>query len=540
MERALRNLDLEPAGLPAGSLLCVRRLRDPLPGRLGAAEREIELNARWSQAARDSLDRLASGAARPNAGRLPAGAEAVLFPTEADLLACFALSQAEGRMAFEWWWGCALPASDLRRTWSELWSRNPTLIPIAVQLLAAGANLPLVLRSLPGSAARPLLRQLAITYGLPELLQVLAQPAASMASSSSVARLPARSDNDTTAVARGVSNPAIFHAGFLPEITSREIAALAAVPVETALLALVGLLLVRNPARVRQAAFVPFARAVLNGAGILRRTVLPTDLGRPDIFPDAVIASATPLPVSPAQAAASGRTPFTPSPSPPTQASVPAQASPLTIPSRTAAGSSEAPAASPARLPPRLPVSERIVSTAHGGIFYLLNLALALGLYGDFTQPLRPGLALSPWKFLDLLGRRLLRGLPDAEDDSLWAALEQLAGSVEEPVAMATGLADWQPDPAWSDPPLLLPAAARSSDENFLTWLIPVLTDRLEHAGVTFPMLLGQSARLVLTAGRVDVHFSLSSHPIEIRLAGLDRDPGWIPAAGRDVRFHYD
>jgi len=25
-----------------------------------------------------------------------------------------------------------------------------------------------------------------------------------------------------------------------------------------------------------------------------------------------------------------------------------------------------------------------------------------------------------------------------------------------------------------------------------------------------------------------------------VRLSGLDRDPGWVPAAGRSVHFHFD
>ena len=38
----------------------------------------------------------------------------------------------------------------------------------------------------------------------------------------------------------------------------------------------------------------------------------------------------------------------------------------------------------------------------------------------------------------------------------------------------------------------------------------------------------------------VDVYYSLQTYPTEIRLAGLDRDPGWIPAAGRYVAYHFD
>ena len=42
------------------------------------------------------------------------------------------------------------------------------------------------------------------------------------------------------------------------------------------------------------------------------------------------------------------------------------------------------------------------------------------------------------------------------------------------------------------------------------------------------------------TSARVDAHFSLAKHPIELRMAGLDRDPGWVPAGGRSIYFHYD
>jgi hypothetical protein len=38
----------------------------------------------------------------------------------------------------------------------------------------------------------------------------------------------------------------------------------------------------------------------------------------------------------------------------------------------------------------------------------------------------------------------------------------------------------------------------------------------------------------------VDVAFFLADLPIPIRLSGLDRDPGWIPAADRIVSFRYD
>jgi len=43
-----------------------------------------------------------------------------------------------------------------------------------------------------------------------------------------------------------------------------------------------------------------------------------------------------------------------------------------------------------------------------------------------------------------------------------------------------------------------------------------------------------------VTATHVDIFFALDELPIEIRLAGLDRNPGWVPAAGRFIALHYD
>jgi hypothetical protein len=51
--------------------------------------------------------------------------------------------------------------------------------------------------------------------------------------------------------------------------------------------------------------------------------------------------------------------------------------------------------------------------------------------------------------------------------------------------------------------------------------------------------LCRRRARLRISSGRVDADFRLQDHPLEIRLAGLDRDPGWIPTAGWDIRFQF-
>jgi hypothetical protein len=42
-----------------------------------------------------------------------------------------------------------------------------------------------------------------------------------------------------------------------------------------------------------------------------------------------------------------------------------------------------------------------------------------------------------------------------------------------------------------------------------------------------------------LGAERVEVDLALADLPLPLRLAGLDRDPGWLPAEGRAIAFHF-
>ncbi|MCA1612876.1 MAG: hypothetical protein LC800_01735 [Acidobacteria bacterium] len=53
-------------------------------------------------------------------------------------------------------------------------------------------------------------------------------------------------------------------------------------------------------------------------------------------------------------------------------------------------------------------------------------------------------------------------------------------------------------------------------------------------------LLCERRARVFVTAAHVDVVMRLGELPLEVRCAGLDRDPGWVPAAGRHVAFHFE
>src|SRR5262249_36144629 len=80
----------------------------------------------------------------------------------------------------------------------------------------------------------------------------------------------------------------------------------------------------------------------------------------------------------------------------------------------------------------------------------------------------------------------------------------------------------------------------------WLGWLMPYVCARLVRAlGLESPAELGKllcarPARVLVTAARLDVYLGLAELPIAVRLGGLARDPGWVPAAGRSLAFHYD
>ena len=249
------------------------------------------------------------------------------------------------------------------------------------------------------------------------------------------------------------------------------------------------------------------------------------------------------------------------------------------------------------------------IETQFGGIFYLLNVALALGLYGDFTQPRTPGIALSPWDWLALIGRAWFGRA--FQRDAVWELLVKLSGRlIEQPPGR-----DFVPPDSWSVPPdWLLPwdkadrlrvfatrdrlqvwheggfviidipraiglaprAQARTSCdqyeqlrearlvsvralpstlpncysrrrslERWMQWLLLYLHARLRRAlGDHTPSTLANlvcrhRARIDCSLTAVDVYLSLADLPLPVRIAGLDRDPGWIPAAGRTLAFHF-
>ncbi|MGH2497397.1 MAG: hypothetical protein ACRDIV_22075 [Ktedonobacteraceae bacterium] len=266
------------------------------------------------------------------------------------------------------------------------------------------------------------------------------------------------------------------------------------------------------------------------------------------------------------------------------------------------------------------------IKTAFGGIFYLINLGLFLDLYGDFTTPLQPGLALSMWDFVALLGQQMLG--QSLQADPVWSLLASLSGRQEEeaPGYAFEPLEQWRVPVTWLrafpaqdnegswlwyvedgrlrvlhpaqflllDVPLetldplqqlkremqgysdlqgqgtpqlskgraplfpddrLLPCGRLAVNSfagdvsplllRWLRWLMPYIYARLQRAlGLAETedpsrVLCLHSASISVTMTHVDILLALKDLPVEIRMAGLDRNPGWVPAAGRFIAFHF-
>ncbi|WP_068636666.1 hypothetical protein [Thauera butanivorans] len=191
--------------------------------------------------------------------------------------------------------------------------------------------------------------------------------------------------------------------------------------------------------------------------------------------------------------------------------------------SRPADEAAAAPSAAPAPEPPPLsssaasamplpPAAEHDFLTRGGGLFFLLNVLNLPALRGWRAALTEPQ---AGWRELARLAVRI--GAPT--DPPLAAFLAQACGldAGTSPAAALAALGTGH-DAATVD------AAAR----------------RFHGDAALAALRAERPARVRASASRVDVHLGLADASLDIRRAGLDIDPGWLPWLGRVVRFHYD
>lgn len=689
LEHRLAGADLRPAGMPSAAVLCVRELADPLPGGLGVDGPAADARP-WEEACRARLGRILRGAARPAHEPVPAGAEAVLFSDQAELLACLARDSVAGVAWTHWWWRRARARAGAGRDPAvQAWLEAPAHGPAALELLAArGDALPFV-AWMTEAQARVLSMRIAQAFGASSLQAV-------SAGLSAAAGRVARFERDRPG---RISPP---WRELVPETRTVALAS------GGELLLGVALSLRRAPSRARSRQFAEGVAAWLQsgagrseagpswgvtgaprsatvaarsrsaevlpdrsagtardcGAGVLAepeplrgpgssgavRRPVP---GRAAPSPDAVDVGATGLPLDESPSLAHAQAQATSAPSRRARGAVrvavvdPQAARPpvstgsgttraaavhrspaiarTPVPSVRPASGSRAGLSAGAGATPRAGVglparpgaarapaveiqSDRfpaVTETSLGGVFYLLNLLTALGLYGDFTTPQEPGIDLDPWDCLTLLARRLL-GRP-APRDPVWTLLARLAGRENRAAPPGTDFKPprrWRVPPEWLAPfpagglwrwsaargtlqivhPAGFPAVAVPRDaaapaEQFrrewrrlspprstamarraallraepqdplARWVARLaaysearlrLALGVEAEQSLAGLLFEHQARVALTPTHVEVTLRLATLPLAVRFAGLDRTPGWLPAAGRFVAFEFE
>ncbi len=526
---ALRTLDLEPPSMPRQAILCIRAMRDPLPGAVDLRSSHAPRPDRWERAARAEVASIMRRAVRPALGAVPASAEAVLFADASEMLACAARAAAEGTLASQWWWEhLVIPRTS--QGVANKWLRSPAYVPAAIEILARERRLTSIVAALTSSQALQVLQAVLRVFKLEPFSAALADTF----------------DQAQHETAAAQQSRAAVVPPWREVVAESETHSLA---LEHRTLAGVALVLLRRPSIARSESF---ARQTL--ASIV--ATLHVDRERHPSMPHP--ADAVPRPQRPWQIGierARGGAPRTiagartaaapvernrslpPRPRRTNRRSSPVPrdvAPPLPQSGHVAqrrveqldvcASAGTPPADSNERPAPRLEVgrgsrpieTERVlplvpdlvIQSDCAGLFFLLNLFIAMELYSDFTSPAQRGLPYNIWHFLCRVARALTgEGL---EDDPVWPFLETLAGDDEDTI-----------------------------DDDALAPLL----ERIREALSVFEspaFLIRRFARITTSPAHVDVYFSLPAHPIEIRMSGLDRDPGWIPAAARHVTFHFD
>jgi len=197
--------------------------------------------------------------------------------------------------------------------------------------------------------------------------------------------------------------------------------------------------------------------------------------------------------------------------------------------------------------------------TGFGGLLFLLNALVALNLFGDFSRPRSVLPGLSPFELLLLLGRHWYG--PAFAADPLHASLRHWAGLQpgEAPGSHFAApawsvLADWLTP--WPDSPPRrrgsvawhaagFPLAGPARRRFWVAALGRYLAARLAAAlGTPDPRaardrVCRRAGELRLGPDSVVLLLSLADHPLEIRFAGLDRDPGRLAGTERAISFEF-
>jgi hypothetical protein len=163
--------------------------------------------------------------------------------------------------------------------------------------------------------------------------------------------------------------------------------------------------------------------------------------------------------------------------------------------------------------------------TAHGGLLFLLHIVSAL----EVPRLVRHDEALASRSLCWVLHR---------------LALDLALVSSGDPVALAfAGLPPTAPAPAELEPPAS--DAERAALTSLRSIIVASLRARLradasEDADALLARTISRRAEIICDAAWIEARFALADATIDVRRAGLDLDPDWLPWLGVVVRFTYE
>lgn len=567
-ERLFGADDFLPTSLPATAIVCIKHLRDPAPRSLRLNRFDAARTNAWRNSVAREIEMLYGRAFRPIREAVPAQAESVVFADKTELLACLASDWCDQFLSERWWWRGLFPDLQPAHAVAKAWLDAAEFAPAALQLLARQKKAAKFAARLQPHEAAELLRRIVRVFNLDKLQAALFEPL----EKETPETLP--NEKPSAEQFRQAKN---YFAAALSSAPLGSDAETETLSFERQALLAVSLTLARSPSVARSTEFsrelkifrAGFETRKIYRGKISKQTPTPRQQKKKSAFlREETIAAKPPVEMREFFEDFSGEqkksstavvSPEKPKRKSPKKArsdseKIIFEAEPEkqfeTPPRKKTSGPRseikfERPKhekefehpQSKSKLKPRkketkpdrfekaietfAEIGEEtgiVVETNYGGVFYLLNLALYLKLYRDFTEAPEPEIDLNIWDFVALLGRDFVGRR--IEKDPIWKLLADLAGRENE-------------------------KRKRRPAENWLKDLFEDTRARLFRAlncrtrEEINALLLERKATVSVTATHLEVAFNLADIAFEVRLSGLDSDPGWIPAAGKFVYFHF-
>lgn len=569
LSQLLGSANLSPPGIAPAAVLIVRQLSDPLPGKL-AVRHATTGNRAWEEAARDRLAALYRQAVRPVQGVVPGRGAAVYFSDEAELLACLVLGLSRGQLGDDWWWQLILRRLPGRQatSLSHLLASQPRLLPAVFYHLASWGQSTAVIQKITPEQARTLLTNLAQAHALPA-------PRFWQQATAVSEHKPNR--DDLIDAHRLLPRPGLAQPPATTTPPWNDWLPAAQLPThlgpERRCLLAIALGLHRRPTAVYSRRFWQemerwwvnlLAEAVAQGGPRAAPEPPVAETARPAPGPAAASAE---MATSTAVSAPQITTPppqsrFDPPPAQevkerplaPTASASP-EVEPATRSKRAAAESLSPSPRQPAadQMPADWPAAG--ILTRIGGLFYLINVMQRLDIPGCYEADWGLASQIGGWGVLELLARGLLEpAQAHLADDPVWAALAAIDGRaarelpgerysvIGEQYSVFSG-----PDSAFGKQLLASPLLAGLNPAlgGWLTGALPPVRTylqqvlQLSNPVEIGPRLLLANGRLYVSATHIDLVMELEAIALPVRLAGLDINPGWVPALGRVIQFHF-